>query len=1142
MPNNKPYQTKQKLFGGFGVVALGLFFLVVRADFTYAQLMDLADLPVTTVSTAPTNILITIDNDESTMGSASSEPNTDWSQTYSRSAQFNKYAYNPRVTYTPPVDANGQSVGDADFNNAQRDYYSDSPNTFDLANNYRTVTHIEDDQSRFADEIGCTAGSCSAYYYLHLGFGSCNAVGVPDDDFCYLRINVATSFLIAALNGRSLEQEKTNFANWYQFYATRIDAAKTGLRLAFSPENVDSHVRVGRQTVGRGSDIRSATGATSVDGVTSFADQATRESFFQWITEVELINNTEIRESVERAGEYIQQEQAYLEERDNSDSLQTCRRNEHVLLSAVDTDPGDDPDGSYLNANGAMTLPDGKAYSSAAYPEFSASSEKSIENLVFHFWAVDANSDNGDDDVPTLLEPGLQFSNLSDTEYFNPANDPASWQHLRTSVVNFGSDNAGGADLEQAAINGRGQFVSPSSIEDLIGEIASLVSVPDGSGSLSAVATSSGRAAGEELIFTAEFDTELKIGRLKAQKFSDGSEFVRGQVGSSCNEKIFGTICSEEWDASRENTEGSPSFGNRKIISYNPTRSNGERGVDFEFGNLSTGQQTILNDGNGDDYGRALLDYIAGDTSNEQGSGDDLFRKRSGPDFGSNTGITYLGPIVNSSPVFVSDGEDDRGVRTFNFSDDLETDSYSDFVSETIADRPDLILVGANDGMLHAYEARDGKEVMSYVPNIVLENLPDYANPAYGHKAFVDGPLSYQDAYVDGEWKTILIGGLRTGGQGYFALDISELRRTNVDADDIVMWEFSDKSEDGSGNADAENLGYSFAEAQIVRTHLNGGEWVALIPSGYNSTEADGNQGSGRASLFVVDLSDGKVLKEIEVGGAADNLTEPNGLSGIAAVTVEGNVNVEYAYAGDLKGRIWKFDLRSSSIGDWSAGLLYDAGDDRPITSKPVVGRRPDGGSGQMVYFGTGQLLQNVDISNSDQQAFYGVLDDQACDNIGSPCVSEGDLVEQSLSGSSQRAITSNSVDYATDKGFFIELDDSGSAERVVAEPVLVGATVAFVSVDPQNSGCGTGVENYLNVVSRFTGGAPANPPLVDSRGEPLVVGSAPVVGIKLDNEYPLQAVTLLSAGDGKVSFNAPLGNPAGDLGATGRLRWRQLR
>ena len=1137
---------------------------------TQAQLLNLSDLPVTNFVNAETNLILTLAN-STEMNFASSDPNrleSYWSLRSSRAFQFNKLAYNPEFNYSPPVDVDGVSLGDADFNTAVRDFYTDTPETHNLEDSYRAVVFVDQLQSVYVDAFTCGAELCSgddpAYYYRHLSAEEgCNAELLPDIEDCYERVEVTASFAGENEFGRDFDEEKTNFANWYQYYAIRLDAAKTALSIAFSTQNLDSNIRVGRQTLDD-SLIQSGSSGSPVEGVASFSIPGERENFFDWLVNVETdASSFDLRNAFERAGQYISQTDAYRDiPQNSSSSLQTCRRNEHIYVggsdrSLVDYDTAISlGTGSFNDDNSALSLPDGELYSPATSPIYAGPRVDTLSDITFNYWSSDAIGDSSDNDVPLLLANGTQQDNLSAEEYFNPENDPAEWQHLRTSVAGFRSSgeidfsdpdvfNAllNGTlswpdpesaesivdDLAHAAVNGRGRFVNVQDASTLFPALTSAVSLPDSDASFTAVASSSGRVGSSDLVFTAEFDTELNIGRVIATRFSDGSDFIPGVAGSSCNERIFGTLCGEVWDAARENTTGSPLFSDREIISFDPDRN---EGVEFSVDALNDDQISLLRNGLPAGFEELLIDYISGRDDITIG-GVDVFRNRLGPDEDANAGITYLGPIVHSAPLYVSNGEGANGVRTFNFSDDLESESYSAYVEQTIANRPPMVLVGSNDGMMHAFDAASGQEVFAYVPNEIIGKLPEYADRNGGYVPLVDGPLNFQDAFVDSDWITMVVGGLRTGGQAYFALDVSDVSENNINAEDIAMWEFSDE--------DDADLGYSFGEAQIVRTnHVDSGtNWAVLVPSGYNSTESDGNRGSGRAYLYVLDPEDGSIIEKIRVGSSSDNQGSPNGLSGITAVTVDDDINVEFVYAGDLKGRLWKFDLSSSNSADWDASLLFDAGDDQPITAKPAVGRRPDGGPGRVVYFGTGQLLQASDVSDSEDQSFFGILDDD------SGRVRRSELVRQTFSGSDNRIITDadNVVDFSSVSGFRIELGGSGgSAERVIAEPVLMGATVAFLSLLPENGDCGVGTANFLNVVSRLTGGFPPDPPIVDELGEPLLVSGSPVVGIRLDNDFPLQALTILSSGDGESSFNTPLANPAGNLGVVGRLRWRQLR
>ena len=190
----------------------------------------------------------------------------------------------------------------------------------------------------------------------------------------------------------------------------------------------------------------------------------------------------------------------------------------------------------------------------------------------------------------------------------------------------------------------------------------------------------------------------------------------------------------------------------------------------------------------------AQVNYIRGDRSQEQSNGGDLRDRTS-----------LLGPIYRSRPVFV-------GPPSFDYPDQLEgtssAASYSAFRSAH-TNRRQMVYVGANDGMLHGFDADTGQELLAYVPAEILGRIGDTTDPSYEPAALVDGEISVVDAYdsfpacPSGEkcWRTILVGGLRGGGQAFYALDVTEpstfvSATTDTQQDDlaeeIVLWEFSD--------------------------------------------------------------------------------------------------------------------------------------------------------------------------------------------------------------------------------------------------------------------------------------------------------------------------------------------------------------
>jgi type IV pilus assembly protein PilY1 len=362
-------------------------------------------------------------------------------------------------------------------------------------------------------------------------------------------------------------------------------------------------------------------------------------------------------------------------------------------------------------------------------------------------------------------------------------------------------------------------------------------------------------------------------------------------------------------------------WNQRNILTYN-----GSFGIDFDENQLTDAQKTGL----GAEYSD-LVEYIKGNAI-------DGYRLRS----------SKLGDIVHSSPVL----------------------------------EEDVLYVGANDGMLHAFEIQSnqdgeikGDEIFAYIPNVVIENLLALADPGYRHKYYVDltPTVAKGNGLLGGDdFETILVGGLGKGGKGYFALDISDPGSMSAEK---VLWEFPNAvSQD-----DIDDIGFSFSRPLVVRTNsLTDDEtWVVIFGNGYDSA-------NGNAALYLLNPKTGDIIKKM----VADNPTidSGNGLSSPIAVDVNADEKVDFVYAGDLKGNMWKFDLTGPNAVEWKVGYndgAYDQpvfkaqgpdGTVQPITTKPEVMLHPNG-HGLMVLFGTGQFLGNSDLTNRRTQSVYGIWD-----------------------------------------------------------------------------------------------------------------------------------------------------------------------
>jgi type IV pilus assembly protein PilY1 len=552
--------------------------------------------------------------------------------------------------------------------------------------------------------------------------------------------------------------------------------------------------------------------------------------------------------------------------------------------------------------------------------------------------------------------------------------------------------------------------------------------------------------------------------RVYQAKFNSGD--WRGQLLSFPVNTDDGTLQAAEWDAADKLSAQSAT--SRVIITNNSDTSTAE-GVPFRWTSLSATRQAALQP-LADGRGEARLDYLRGDDTQEQKNGG-LFRNR----------VTKLGDIVSSSPVFV-------GKPPFAYPDTLESQPYSTFVANN-ANRQKMVYVGANDGMLHGFDAGTGgsmgQEKLAFIPRSVFANLHELTKPEYTHKFFVDGTPTIGDAFYGGAWHTVLVGSLNKGGRGIFALDVTNPANfSEANAASILRWEYT--------HAD---LGYTYSRPAIVRTHAG---WAAVFGNGYNnSTSGAPTSTTGRAALFVVDIESGTLIRRLVT--SAGSTGTPNGLATPAVVDIDGDSIVDYAYAGDLRGNLWKFDLTSSDEASWT--VMYGntplvvakdaAGVRQPITSKPEVGRGPKG-QGMVVLFGTGKFLEQADKTPTQTQSFYGVIDKNtgvtATDQL--PATARSVLTAQTIvledvfsftkpdgtSVSVPLRVTSDNALAADARGWYMDLltppnpPGTFQGEMQVSNSVLRNGRIIFTTLIPDADPCSPGGSSWLMEMDALTG------------------------------------------------------------------------
>jgi type IV pilus assembly protein PilY1 len=563
--------------------------------------------------------------------------------------------------------------------------------------------------------------------------------------------------------------------------------------------------------------------------------------------------------------------------------------------------------------------------------------------------------------------------------------------------------------------------------------------------------------------------------------------------------------------------------------------------------------------------GTALVDFLSGKPTFEGTA----FRDRTEIDATGVVVQTILGDIVNSQPVFVRppffryDPADPSG-RGGERIPELPGESYNTFKANN-ATRNGPLLIGANDGFLHAFNPdstpNGGEELWAYVPRFLLPALYQLADSGYPgqHRFYVDGTPEVGDVLDETErvWKTIVVGGVNSGGRGFYALDITS--PTNPKG----LWEFCSSPtlcpDDYFGNFPHSDpdLGLSYGNPVIGR-RASDGKWVVVLTSGLNNT---GTSGNGKGYFYVLDAITGKILHKIEADDGTAGTTSPSGLMKIGAYYPTGlnDPQFTHVYGGDQFGRVWRvnfsLDPKTSPMPDYPAittgapfvklmATLKDAdGRIQPLTARPAgthLGADPYNPTTRIYYVGTGRYVGNSDLADPGpssglawRQSIYGIRDQvdnpRAGYNPASSFRAAGAnfAVEQTLGlsgGGPGRTITKNNVDWSKQDGFFIDLnprfpgdppEGNSPGERIVLDVRLILGTLIFTSTIPR-SGCEPGGESFQYFLDFRTGGYVGNDSTVVAG---VYIGSFLVgTAIEQTSDDLVKALNKTVAGDNRTA------------------------
>lgn len=674
----------------------------------------------------------------------------------------------------------------------------------------------------------------------------------------------------------------------------------------------------------------------------------------------------------------------------------------------------------------------------------------------------------------------------------------------------------------------------------------------DRTGSFSSAALSSGFLASDTMIYQAIFRTKDWSGQLLAFPIdANNGDILFNGSGPQ------GSV----WDAAQKLSLQNPNTG-RNIMTFKPSTGDG---IAFRWptnpaspstSELDAAQIVALNlnpvTASVDGQGSNRLNYLRGEKSLEAKNGG-TFRNRT----------TVLGDIINSTPLVIKVPNQQYPI-IWSGSAPENSDSYGLF-REANLNRQAMIYVGANDGLLHAFDAITGNEVFAYAPSGIFNYLNQLTNPNYTHRYFVDGSPTVIDAYIGGDWRTMLVGTLSGGGQGVYALDVTDPTQFNEgSANSVVKWEFND-----SNDAD---LGFTYSQASIVR--LANGRWGAIFGNGYNNTAPDANVSTtGNAVLYIVDMETGAIIKKLDtlVGMSADPLSlgRPNGLSTPTVVDKDGNSIADLVYVGDIFGNLWKIDISSSNPNNWDFSykqganpkpmfVATDSGGKRqPITVRPAVSRLNFSASGLQIYIGTGKYFETSDKTDTSVQTVYALRDDNTTAITGRAQLRQQTIVSEQ----NDIRVTSNNQLANNDRGWYLDLVYNGvqRGERVVSNMLFLNDKLIFSTVIPTNDPCDFGGESWLMELSALNG-ARLNYNVFDINNDGQFDGNdattytsggqsftVPVSGTKA-NVGLVATPSVLNAGDKEYKYLPGTSggiqkiheNPGSQI--YGRQSWRQLQ
>lgn len=1122
---------------------------------------------------------------------------------FARSHVYNASYYNPTATYKPWLRADGTRWDAASIKSARVDPRSGFAG-YDITYDMTAVRSRSGEAFQFVDgmNIPNLTGTDNAYYrsnswrtdarsitsavqygvqyfpatfYLPenaaapYGYKTAEANRPLIKDACGPKCNMRRYQIKSdnySITG-TYELAVQNFANWFQYHRSRTLAiVGASTEALYGVDNM----RVGYFTINALKNVKMH------DLVTNRAD------LYQQIYGLKPISGTPNRRAVEYLAEQFRRTD------DDAPVIRACQRNGGMLFTDGYTNSKNYPNGSFGNADSVNstnlpTQPFADSYSNtmaditAAYYAGSKTPLRTDTGFPSGQVPVDERCGTLDKTSPewkrldcqtdlhmnfygvTLGAQGRIYG-VNAAATADPYKNPPNWNgNPDPSTVDDGSVID---EIWHASLNSRGEFINaqtPADVTEAMRRV--LASISGGKSPSGTLGMTGARIGAGSLSVTPSYDIR--------SSGTDWSSTLKASTVKINSDQV--AVFTEAWEAASK-----LSSSGRRIVANKAGSL-----VDFDVANITLADLCSKPDGKyaamlvcssdklktiDADVGTAIR-YLKADASME---------KRNSGKYRDRT--TPLGDVVNSAPV-VSSPLDDYGYRQ------LGTDyaaSYAKYLDTKAKNGRYMVYVGANDGMLHAFDggmgasgeldSTGGTERFAYIPatslghmaNLLFPYKADTSDQTFRHRYFVDGPITVSDMLVGTSWQTGLVGTAGAGGRSVFALNVST---PGSFATTDALWEISDLNMSLDETV-RNNIGFVLGKPVIVPVKEGKGiAWKAIFGNGYNSANR-------KAVLFVVDMASGttRMIQAVESNASGANISGDNGLGNVVVVDrwrsdtqdVRGRDGLaDTVYAADQRGTIWKFDLTSSSdttlttpvfttqVSQDSAGRNFR----QPITGGLTAATGPSGGV--MLYFGTGSFSFNTDKDDKSRQALYAV-NDIAGKSVATTLTSANLMAyaaDAPGAGAEARKIVAGTAP-ADARGWMINLP-AANGERFVGNPLLVSGIMFMPTYVPnlETVGCSTSGSNWLFGLSSLTGAAALENVRTGSpKGVKPAAGTAGI-SLKSEGTAPIKDVSLsvmprLASGKEGPPGGSSCWMVVGAAGSQslylpypcGRQSWRQLQ